>query len=260
MNKIPVIGTAIVNGPYWLYRLISSVDYPTENFVIFNNNGRGEITEELDLLAKIKHKYIEKITVCHLPANIGCGGAWNMIIKCYMNSPFWIITNHDIAFTPGFLQEMIEISNDSEIGMIHGNSGDFNIGGYDLFLIRDWVVQKYGLFDENLYPAYNEDADYIMRFIHQPIKKHNMTRPFYHGETTEYYTSGSQTIKEAGIDSEFSKKLSWINGKNFEYMFKKWGDHWRNCYPYKNPFNEESFDIKTTTYDLSYVREKHLGF
>ena len=50
--KIPVIGTAIVNGVHWLQRLLDSVDYPVENFVIFNNNGKGEITEELDKIVQ----------------------------------------------------------------------------------------------------------------------------------------------------------------------------------------------------------------
>ena len=69
-QKIPVIGTAIVNAPYWLYRMIMSIDYPTEQLVVFNNNGREELEEELNYLTKIKHKYIDKITICHLPANI----------------------------------------------------------------------------------------------------------------------------------------------------------------------------------------------
>ena len=28
--------------------------------------------------------------------------------------------------------------------------------------IKDFVIQQYGLFDENLTPAYSEDADYIL--------------------------------------------------------------------------------------------------
>ena len=83
--KIPVIGTAIVNGVHWLQRLLDSVDYPVENFVVFNNNGKGEITEELDKIANTSHPLIDKITVCHLPANIGLPGVFNMVIKCYLN-------------------------------------------------------------------------------------------------------------------------------------------------------------------------------
>jgi GT2 family glycosyltransferase len=141
MKKIPVIGTAVVNGSHWVQRLISSIDYPVENFVIFDNNGKGELIEDLDNLAKIKHPLIDKITVCHMPSNIGVSGAWNLIIKSYMNSPYWIISNHDVAFTVGFLKEMVDAAEDPEIGMVHGKAGDFGLGGYDLFLIRDWVVQ-----------------------------------------------------------------------------------------------------------------------
>ena len=54
--KIPVIGTAIVNGVHWLQRLLDSVDYPVENFVIFNNNGKGEITEKDHKVVKAEIK------------------------------------------------------------------------------------------------------------------------------------------------------------------------------------------------------------
>jgi hypothetical protein len=36
MNKIPVIGTPVMKNPLWVKRLYESVDYPLENFVIFN--------------------------------------------------------------------------------------------------------------------------------------------------------------------------------------------------------------------------------
>ena len=72
---IPVIGTAIVNGPHWIKRLIESVDYPVENFVIFNNNGRGQITQELDEIVKAEHPLIKNLILTHMPANVGCSGA-----------------------------------------------------------------------------------------------------------------------------------------------------------------------------------------
>ena len=72
---------------------------------------------------------------------------------------------------------MINTANSDEmIGMIHGNKGDYGVGSWDLFFIRESIVRQFGLFDENLYPAYCEDADMIMRFIHRPIKKSNRVR------------------------------------------------------------------------------------
>lgn len=261
MSSIPVIGCAVVNSSFWVSRLLMSVDFPVDNFVIVNNNGRGELDQELDALKSIRHKFVKKITVTHLPANIGCSGAWNLIIKCYMMSPYWIIVNDDVAFGPGLLKEMHDLVNkDPYLGMIHPNKGDFNLGSWDLFLIRDFIVQQFGLFDENLYPAYCEDADYIMRFIHNPIKKVvGLESMFYHGlgKNTEYYTHGSQTEKS---EPHLAEKLDYINNENIDYLTTKWGEGWRVCNPNPVPFEGKSVPVEYTTYDLKFVRKKHLGF
>lgn len=259
--KIPVIGAAVVSNPYWVSRLLMSIDYPVENFVIINNNGRGEIDEELDRLTKITHKFIDNIKVVHMPANIGCGGAWNLIIKCYMNSPYWIIVNDDVAFDPGLLEEMATIvNNNPNIGMVHPNAGDFNIGAWDLFLIRDHIIQQFGLFDENCYPAYCEDADYIMRMVHRPIMKFvGTSKSYQHGNdnSKNYYKSGSQTEKSVlGL----KEKLDKANNLNIEYLTRKWGPGWRLMNPNPQPFEGQQQPISVTTYDLDFVRSKHTGF
>jgi SAM-dependent methyltransferase len=257
---IPVIGVPIVNGFHWMERLVDSVDYPVNELVILNNNGRGELTEQLDNLAKIEHEYIKKITVCHLPSNIGCSGAWNMIIKCYMNAPYWIISNNDIQFSPGLLKDMVQKNEDLDVGMVYGNGQ----AQWDLFLINDWVVQKCGLFDENLYPAYVEDVDYYIRLILSNIKTTHSNIPYLHGEK-DYATTGSQTWR---LDPSLQGKLahSRILNENW-YIYYKWGPEWRDqeydwtkANPYKYPFNNESLPLDYTTYNLDFVRKKHLGF
>lgn len=256
-DSIPIIGTAIVNNPYWVHRLIFSVDYPVDEFVIFNNNGRGEIDDELDSLRNMTHKYIKKITVCHLPSNIGCSGAWNMIIKCYMQCPYWIITNHDIAFTPGFLKEMHNKSKNNEIGLVYGGLNEYGIGKFDLFLIKDWIVQKYGLFDENFYPGYCEDFDYHMRLLNEPVKQDSVNLPYYHGEV-DYASTGSQTWRSDISLKEKIDKARILNEN--EYMEKKWGDGWHWFKPFIAPFNNASLPLSYITYDLNFLRKKHLGF
>lgn len=260
-KSIPVIGTAVVNSSYWVSRLLMSIDYPVDTFVIIDNNGRGELDEQLDTLKKIKHKYVKNIKICHLPANIGCSGAWNLIIKCFMMSPYWIIVNDDVAFDKGFLKEMVEAAEShSDVGVVHGNSGDFNVGSWDLFLIKDFVIQELGLFDENLYPAYCEDADYIMRMLNTSTKKiTSLNSNYFHGDGNkgDYYETGSQTKK---TDDSLSEKLEISNELNIKYLTKKWGPGWRVCEPEKLPFINEQHSIKETQYDLKFVRSKHMGF
>jgi FkbM family methyltransferase len=260
-EKIPVIGTAVVNSVSWVSRLLSSVDYPVENFVIINNNGRGELDKELNELVNAPHEYIDNIKVVHMPSNIGCAGAWNLIIKCYMNSPYWIIANDDVAFKPGLLKEMNTLAiTDYEFGTIHPNAGDFNIGAWDLFLIHERAIQALGLFDENTYPAYCEDADYIMRMSISGMKKIvGLSNTYLHGtgEAKDYYVHGRQTEKS---DEQLKDLLQKANLMNIEYLTRKWGPGWRKVDPQKIPFAPEERDISYSLYDLKFVRQKHTGF
>ena len=254
--SIPVIGTATVNAPHWVYRLFYSIDYPVDTFVVFNNNGRGEITEELDLLTKVPHKYITEVKICHLPHNIGCSGYWNLLIKCYMMCPYWLIVNHDIMFTPGYLERMVSHAEDAETGIVHGENGS-----WDNFLIKDWVVQRFGLFDENLSPAYCEDMDYGMRFKHQELKRHmSVGLPYFHGETSGDYADGSQTWRS---EPALAKKIHYAHEMNKHYLHAKWSPAWQGHVEgevYKTPFNNPSIPLDFTTYDLHFVRSKNLGF
>lgn len=261
---IPVIGTLIVNGVHWLERLIESVDYPVDEFFIINNNGRDQITAELDALASKKHKFINKIKVTHLPCNFGCSGGWNLIIKCYMMKPYWMIVNHDIAFTPGLLKAMHEKATTGTGGLVfasinNGNTKFSNHGSWDLFLIKDWVVQSHGLFDENLYPAYSEDMDYIMRLRSSPLKIDSVEMPYLHGEE-DYEKSGSQTMRTEPSLKPLIEKTTILN--EGEYLSKKWGSNWflADSKTHKFPFNDQANPIDYFSYDLSFVRKKYMGF
>lgn len=258
LDPIPVIGVPIVNGFNWIQRLISSIDYPVNELVIFNNNGRGELTEDLDNLCKIKHYYIKNIKVCHLPSNLGVSGTWNLIIKSYMNAPYWLIVNHDVAFKSGSLQMIAKQALDPESGMVLGNGLDFGV-----FLLKDWVIKRCGLFDENLYPAYCEDCDYYIRVKLSGIKISSAEAPYFHGQNT-YETTGSQTWK---VEPDLWPKLDFSRSANENwYLVYKWGPEWRTQMnwsagnPYKHPFNLESNALSFTTYDIDFVRRKHLGF
>lgn len=238
-----------------------SIDHPVEKFVIINNNGRGEIDEELDALRKIRHKFVDEVVVCHMPANLGVAGSWNLMIKCNPKCPYWVIVNDDVAFSPGLLGEMAEKAESSpEAAVIHAHEGQFDVGSWDLFLIRNETIRKYGLFDENTYPAYNEDADYIMRFLNnKPHRVMSLSGNYMHGmgNKGEYFEHGGQTRR---TDSSIVEKINSNNLLTMDYMTEKWGEGWRMCCPRPNPFNDERLPLPYWKYDLEFVRKKHLGF
>jgi len=257
-NQIPVIGIPIVNGVHWLKRLIDSIDYPVKNLLVINNNGRGEIDDELNNIRDAGHSLVENIHVCHMPSNLGVSGSWNFIIKSYLTEPYWIISNHDIMFTPGLLEKMYNAAENTDAGTVHSKkSSGYDSGCYDLFLIKDWVVQKCGLFDENLYPAYCEDIDYLIRLKKENIKSSCLDIDYLHGDV-DYATSGSQTWR---IDESLKPKLFSSRSINeLEYLSEKWGDIYDVQNSYATPFNNQSLDSKYTKFDLEFVRKKSLGF
>ena len=255
-TSIPVIGVPVVNGVNWLKRLIDSVDYPVDEFFIVNNSGDENVEMELNSICNSKHDFIKKIKVCNLPSNLGVSGAWNLIIKSYIMSPYWIICNNDVAFTPGFLENMVKKSKDSDVGMVHCSSGDNQLGSYECFLLKDWVVEKCGLFDENFYPCYVEDIDYTIRTNSENIKKEFMNFPIFHGETQDYSLSGSQTWR---MDLSLKEKIDYSRIVNeSEYMVKKWGNDWYSLFRNSSIKNIKHNIVEN--YSLDFNRKKYLGF
>jgi len=253
-DKIPVIGTATIIDTYWLRRLIASVDYPVESFFIINN-GNKEYIEELNEIARQKHRYIENFYVTHLPANLGVSGAWNLIIKSFLNAPYWVIVNDDVSFGSGFLQEMNQAAQVKDIQMVFGKTGTEGLPSYDLFLIKDWVIQNYGLFDENFYPAYCEDMDHIMKMVNAPFRYiPDLNATYYHGGSTDYNTTGSQSKKS---DPELRKKIETAHLLNKQYLVQKWGGGCWQLHPTATSFENSE---PRPEYDLEFNRKKYLGF
>lgn len=260
-TKIPVIGTAVVNGVHWLRRQLASIDYPVADYIVINNNGRDEITQELNDLAAQHHDHIDRIHMVHMPGNIGCAGAWNLVIKSRLMSPYWLIVNHDVEFTPGLLDLIVQHTKDDKLGIIFPDAGEHGMGAWNFFVIRDWVIRDFGLFDENFYPAYAEDVDYLVRLNLHPIRtQRGLEIPYNHGHgpSREYANNGSQTWRtdpalKAGIDHGRI-----INED--EYLRRKWGPNWRWFDTHRTPFALQDQTVRYWIYDLEFCRRKYLGF
>ena len=264
MNKsIPVMGVPIVNGFEWLEKLFNSIDYPVENFLIIDNSGGDKKLEtQIKELISQPQPYLKNIKVINFPSNMGVSFAWNFIIKSYFMSPYWIISSHDVSFPPGLLKEIAETAEDKEVAMIHPFKGEYGKGSFDLFIITEKAVQEVGLFDENLYPAYGEDLDYLMRLENVPLKTiKGLSQCHFHGldrADGDYFKNGRQTEK---LSTEIVyDKFRKANLLNFEYFDIKWGKGWRTFTPHWNPFQNGNFPNSYTTWDLKFIREKYLGF
>lgn len=266
---IPILGIPIINGYHWLERLIKSIDFPIDTVLILNNNSNDiDLVNNLDKLQhnKFDNQHINNIKICHLPANIGVAASWNLIIKSNINAPYWLISNNDISFTPGVLENFYHKAQNNNIGIVYGNPGDFGNGSYDLFLIKDWVIQEIGLFDENCYPAYCEDVDYIIRISnyrrYKDLQTTYLDLPYYHGnklssEPNYYLGGGRQTGKQK---PGLLQKLDEVNLKNYEYMYMKWGSECNANNYQEFPLNIQNMPLSYISYNLNFCRSKFIDF
>ena len=251
--SIPVLGTLVLTEPKWIKSQMESIDFPIDEYIVINNNPTGDLNDELEEIVNTPHPYIKRAKVWHMPCNLGVAAGWNLIIKSFINSPYWVIVNHDVSFGKGLLEEICNVTNDTDAGIIHPNAGDFEVGSYDLFALKENAVQTIGLFDENLSPAYGEDNDYCFRLKNTNIKRIlGLSKEYYHGSSTNYHETGMNTAKSLpNID------LMGINVTNFEYLFQKWGPGWRMQNLWETPFNIPNLSLKATIFDLDFNRKKH---
>ena len=265
-SSIPVLGTLVCTTTKWIEKQIQSIDFPVENYIIINNN-ENFLAEKLDILVSKGNKFIKNFKVYHMPYNLGCAEGWNTIIKSFLFSPYWVIVNDDVSFTPGFLKELHETALENpDAGLIHGNPCNLDyltkFGSFDMFLIRDRIIKDFGLFDTNFYPAYQEDYDYIFRLRNSSVKIINQLKhKYYHGDTFHYSKSGQNTKK---FSNELSNKLINIKYKNYNYFYKKWNSNIENINEsnvndiYKYPFNNPANKLSMSLYDIEFAREKSL--
>ena len=156
---------------------------------------------------------------------------------------------------------MVTKSKDEEVGIVWPPStneqfASYGLGSFECFLLKDTTVKHCGLFDENLYPAYCEDCDYLLKIKKNNIKGSFVYSSFYHGDTEDYSQSGSQTLR---IEGDFmTKKIFNSHMLNKEYLFDVWGNDWENWYQFAN--DNYVLHNKDKSYDIEFNRRKYLGF
>ena len=93
------------------------------------------------------------------PYNLGCAGSWNRGIKAFFDDGFeWaLVINDDVELLPDTVSSFIEaIGPDSPLVWSPNES-------MSAFAIHKRAIEKVGWFDENFWPAYREDEDFVHR-------------------------------------------------------------------------------------------------
>lgn len=237
MNRIvPVLGVPYYNRPDLLDRMVRSIDFGVDRLVIVDNSPMGMPPFTMAAHGAIESWVNEKHVIRH--PNAGVAGSWNEIIKLFP-APWWMLVNNDIQFSPGDLQKMAEAAHKrgALVASFFGNHG------HSFFIVTRLGIERVGLFDENIYPAYLEDCDWMRRL--------KLTDEIYidvegvsavHGDKT---LTGSCTIQS---DERLRELNGRTHGGNFQYYRQKWGGN-NGEETFKTPFNDPHWPLWAWEFD-----------
>ena len=193
---IPVLIIPVLNRFDLLEQCIQSIDYPVDNLLIIDNSNSYSLPDGL---------YAGNAQVLNMPANMGVAGSWNLGIKCFPHSPYWVIGSNDTHWNSGALLKMEESSSENRLVLSTQSWNTFSIGS--------GVVKKVGLFDENYHPAYYEDSDYSER-----MNKLGIWDWIINSEVDVNCLGASTTLHS---DPKFEELNKSTNESNYQYFSQK---------------------------------------
>lgn len=201
MKSIPTLIIPVLNRFDLLEKALVSIDYPVDNILIIDNSNSYKN---------------DKVNVLNMPSNMGVAGSWNLGIKCYPHSPYWVFMGSDVEWLPNTLQKISVLSSPERFLITNYGFNAFSLGAS--------FVKDVGLFDENYYPAYYEDEDYENRARYMGLGH----RILYPDIPVKIYDSCT-TAKSGGYLDK--KNKTDISNKN--YYDSKFAKNPLECYNWK---------------------------
>lgn len=251
-SPIPVVGTVVVRKPEMVRRLVYSIDVPVQSIVVVHNripgkSGDRDAEEMTGVLSDLQRTLGERfLKIVAVDCNRGCAGGWNSILHAAPNVPWWFIVNDDVAFKPGSLRDL------SDYVQREPQAAIFELVGLRTFVLTREGVQRVGVFDENIWPAYHEDCDYGLRVTLSGIKQIRHGPPTYeimHGDIDE----GTSSTLTSGADDNYRKRNDCSHNNNAYYYSMKWNTS-GDCGTveegmFKTPFNNPDHTVASWTFD-----------
>lgn len=208
-----------------LRRLAASVDYPVKTKVAYNNGPEGA-------LGAFKESHPDWYVMEPACGNRGVAGSWNDCAKLFSSEPAWLIMNEDAWFLPGYLEKICRCMDaNPDAPVIHLNDSN-------AFYCFGWSLagrEKFGEFDENLWPAYMEDSDMRVRHRLQGVTTYPYALqglpPLPHGKP---YTGGVN----------YTALIQGTSLINRTYWLRKWGALDQEQAVYQTPYRDHRLTPK----------------
>lgn len=213
-------------------------------YIIVDNGGHLDVAAVSAIIGSASLEVITPHSSSRgLPANAGVSASWNRILDSACNEPV-VISNDDIVFREDTFQKLHDaVQKHPFVGAC---------GGWALFAQSPECTRKVGYYDENFWPAYYEDCDYLLRMLAAGVPTVDLGHIATH--------VGEQSTAGAEKDPKLKETIALGRMHNRSYFVTKWGSdspRWGNPHVnnYPEPFNGKpppGFDNRkpapTTTY------------
>lgn len=214
-----------------LLRTATTTSSEEVQFFIFRHTEIPQVVETCNMASQM-------YGAIHYPhgVNRGVARSWNdgLIAMRTSGCDVMVICNDDIYFSPGDLDTLAAVARKNRNKYIIQCAGwhdsyDAPIGDHGMAccVIQPIMVEVVGYFDENFFPAYNEDTDYAYRA--QSAELEAVMVP-----DTMIHHIGSAAIR---TDEQLRNQNYLTHGRNDQYWQRKW-----NCpkgqHGFYHPFND----------------------
>jgi len=223
MGKVPVYGVPILNKIVLLRDMLRSFDHDVSRLFIVDNGG---LVGHED----VAHFRADNVHIADPGFNMGVAGSWNFIIRANLNADWWLLGCNDMKIAPGAVGRLVE-DMEAHAGkphmarMVMGNEATWG-NHFGLFGLTPEAVDMVGWFDENIYPIYFEDNDYMERI--KRAEPHGFSTTLVPSAT---HHGGNASWKDSTHLSAGNKRTWSINGSYYE---SKWHS---DTYEFDFPFD-----------------------
>lgn len=208
---IPVMIVPVLTRHDLLDRMIMSINFPIRDLVIVDNGARS-----YDYLP-VWNQWVNKIWHLKMPSNMGVASSWNLGIKSTPMSEYWLVSNFDVEWGGDSLKMFSEIAKNDNLVLSNGSPE------WCAFTIGWKVIEKVGLFDEALHPAYFEDNDMERRVDRAGFKIVNSFIPIAH-DNSSTLKSGFHSLNDFTFQSNakyYEEKKNLNNFSSGEWSIRR---------------------------------------
>ena len=204
MKPVSVISLLSWDSPCYLENLLANLDaFPPRDIYYLRilDQGSGHETKKLLEAYSAGKSYV---SIEFLSKNIGYSAGHNRnfeSVSKHFDFHYFVTINNDVVFgATDWLKMMVSTMEGNTLAAVGGptcwkayptgmnpasrvqkKTGDYLFVSGSVAIIRTSAVRRFGLFDEVYTPAYWEDADLCLRYVHFGMRQIWIDVPFVHG-------------------------------------------------------------------------------